>query len=124
VYLSFQYVTGEIDNDLTSLLVKILARIDKTYLYDTLESVLRELIQNAVKANMKRVWFANQGLDISDESDYRKGMLKFREVAYHPDVMRESLMGSPYRIVIKFRKRSGGVEFDIFNNAGVLPGEL
>ena len=124
VYLSFQYISREIDNDLSTLLVKILARTDKTYLYDTLESVFRELIQNAVKANMKRVWFTSQGLDISNESDYRKGMLKFREVAYHPEVMRDSLMGSPYRIVIKCRKRAGGIEFDIFNNAGILPGEL
>jgi putative nucleotidyltransferase with HDIG domain len=124
VYLSFQYASREIDQDLTALLVKILSRIDKIYLYDTLESVFRELVQNAVKANMKRVWFKSQGLDINNASDYRAGMQKFREVAYHPEFMRESLMGSQYRIVVRIRKQGGRVVFDLINNAGVLPGEL
>jgi putative nucleotidyltransferase with HDIG domain len=124
VYLSFQYAGRPIDTDLTALLVKILSRIDKIYLYDTLESVFRELIQNAIKANMKRVWFESQGLDINNMSDYRAGMQKFREVAYHPEVMRESLMGSQYRIVIRIRNRDGRVEFIISNNSGLLPVEL
>ncbi|TFH41013.1 MAG: HDOD domain-containing protein [Chrysiogenales bacterium] len=123
-YVSFQYISREIENGMNSLLAKILFRSDMGYLYDTLESVLRELVQNGVKANMKRVWFQGLKLDIHNEDDYRKGMPGFKDVVYQPDLMKARLLDSDYRVIVKFRKGSGGIEIDISNNTGVLPGEL
>ena len=74
VSISFQYVSREIDIALNSLLAKALARIDLLFLYETLEAILREVVQNAVKANMKRVWFKSHGLDIDSDEDYAEGM--------------------------------------------------
>ncbi|MBN2159272.1 MAG: HDOD domain-containing protein [Spirochaetes bacterium] len=124
VAISFQYVNKEIEIDVNSLLSKVLSRLDKGYLYDTLVSVFRELIQNGIKANMKRVWFEAGNLDINDMGDYRKGMEKFREVAYHPEVMRDQLRDSRYRVTLKMRNREGGLDVSVVNNARVLPGEL
>lgn len=124
VYISFQYLTREIELDINSLLVKILSRFDMGYMYDIFEPVFRELIQNAMKANMKRVWFNKMELDIRNEDDYRKGMQKFRNVAYHPELLKDNLLASRYRIVIKMRRREDGFEIDIVNNARIAPGEL
>ena len=38
-----------------------------------------ELITNAKKANTKRVYFKEKGLDITNEEDYEKGMVNFKE---------------------------------------------
>jgi len=124
VYISFQYMTRAIEVDINSLLAKVLSRMDKAYLYDTFESIIRELVQNAVKANMKRVWFSEKNLDINDENDYRKGMAKFKNVVYHPEVLREKLLASPYRIMLKLRKSGGGIVIEISNNARIVPAEL
>ncbi len=124
IYLSFQYLTRDIELDINSLLVKILSRFDMGYMYDILEPVFRELLQNAMKANMKRVWFKKMGLDIDNEADYRAGMSKFRNVAYHPEFLRDNLLASPYRVVIKMKRRADGFGIDIINNARIVPGEL
>lgn len=123
VYISFQYYNREIEADLNSLIAKLLSRADKVYLYDTIESVVREFVQNSVKANMKRVYFKSRNLDIMKESDYEKGMLKFREVAYNPDLLKEKFMASGYRTVIKLRDQAGGIGIEISNNVVITPGE-
>lgn len=124
IYISFQYLTRDIEVDINSLLVKVLSRFDMGYMYDIFESVFRELIQNALKANMKRVWFEKLGLDIENEDDYLKGMARFRNVAYHPELLKEKLVSSRYRVVIKMRRTAGGFHVDIINNARIVPGEL
>jgi putative nucleotidyltransferase with HDIG domain len=124
VYISFQYVTRDIENDISSLLAKVLSRVDMSYLYDTFESIIRELVQNAVKANMKRIWFREMKLDINNSNDYLKGMQRFKEVVYHPEVLREKLLASLYRITLRLRKVAAGTVIEISNNAGIVPVEL
>jgi putative nucleotidyltransferase with HDIG domain len=124
IAVSFSYVSRDVEVELNSLLVKVLSRFDLLYLYDTFESVLRELVQNAVKANMKRIWYKSLNLDINNEGDYRKGMQKFKDVAYHPEMMKEQLQSSPYRVIIKMRRQSDGIDIDIINNAHIVRGEM
>jgi putative nucleotidyltransferase with HDIG domain len=124
VYLSFQYVSKDIESGINSLLVKVLSRVDKVYLYDSLESVLRELIQNAVKANIKRLWFKSLYLDINDPDDYQEGISKFKSVAYHPELMKDMLLESSYRIIVKIRKGDKGIEIDVVNNARIVSCEM
>jgi putative nucleotidyltransferase with HDIG domain len=124
VLISFSYASRDIELEMNSLLVKVLSRFDLLYLYDTFESVLRELVQNAMKANMKRLWYKSLNLDISNEKDYRKGMPKFKDVAYHPEMMKDQLQSSPYRVIIKMRRRSDGIDIDIINTARIVPGEM
>ena len=124
VFISFSYASRDIEVEMNSLLVKVLSRFDLLYLYDTFESVLRELVQNAVKANMKRIWYKSLNLDINKEDDYRKGMAKFKDVAYHPEMMIDQLQSSPYRVIIKMRRRADGIDIDIINNARIVPGEM
>lgn len=123
-YVAFQYLSREIENGLNALLAKILSRCDMGYLYDTLEAVLREVMHNGVKANMKRIWFRDLNLDINNEEEYRKGMAGFRDVALHPDRMRDRLLDSAYRVVVTFRKKADGIGIDVTNNACVLPAEM
>ncbi len=124
VYISFQYVNRDIEIDINSLLAKILSRMDMAYLYDTFESIIRELVQNALKANMKRVWFMEMNLDINDNDDYLNGMRKFKNVVYHPELMKEKLLASPYRIMLKLRKTGSGIVIEVNNNARIIPVEL
>jgi glutamyl/glutaminyl-tRNA synthetase len=44
---------------------------------------VKELMGNAKKANTKRIYFREKGLDITDEEDYRKGMATFKEDTFN-----------------------------------------
>lgn len=46
---------------------------------DCISYCLKELTTNAKKANTKRVFFMDKGLDISNQEDYDKGMESFKE---------------------------------------------
>lgn len=48
-------------------------------LYNSLSYCLLELLDNANRANVKRIYFKTSNLDINSEDDYKKGMLHFKE---------------------------------------------
>jgi len=124
VSISFQYMSREIDIALNSLLAKALARLDLLFLYETLEAILREVVQNAVKANMKRVWFKSHGLDIHRDEDYAEGMRSFKEIAYHPHLLKDTLLESDYRVVVTVQKLDAAISLRVINNARIVPHEL
>ncbi|MBI3394336.1 MAG: histidine kinase [Spirochaetia bacterium] len=48
-------------------------------LLDMLYTIVKELAINGVKANQKRIFFEDAGLDIHNDGDYEKGMIKFKQ---------------------------------------------
>lgn len=56
-----------------------LEECDQQYLFNYLSYCLFELLDNASKANAKRVYFKEHHLDINNEHDYKDGMKKFKE---------------------------------------------
>jgi len=57
VRFSFHYHDRTVIKFINSLFVKILSANDMAYLQTTVETIIREMIVNAVKANSKRVFF-------------------------------------------------------------------
>ena len=53
--------------------------VDQAKLKDYLVYCVQELTVNAKKANTKRVYFTEKGLDLNDPEDYRIGMENFKE---------------------------------------------
>lgn len=51
---------------------------DEAYLFNCLSYCLFELLDNASKANAKRIFFKEQHLNINDKSDYENGMKSFK----------------------------------------------
>lgn len=49
-------------------------------LYNYLSYCLLELLDNANRANVKRIYFQKNNLDITDISDYKKGMKDFKKI--------------------------------------------
>ena len=55
-----------------------LAECDQAYLFNYLSYCLFELLDNASKANAKRIYFKEHNLDINNENDYQSGMKDFK----------------------------------------------
>lgn len=61
------------------ILSQIFRKKNYQHLRTPLMFIFRELITNANKANMKRVFFKLNGLDINNPAEYEKGMQEFSE---------------------------------------------
>lgn len=55
-----------------------LNEVGQSQMVDNLAYCLKELTNNAKKANTKRVYFEDKGLDINDPDDYAEGMKNFK----------------------------------------------
>ena len=61
-----------------NILDVFLKECDEYYLFNCLSYCLFELLDNASKANAKRIYFKEQNLDIDNQTDYASGMKNFK----------------------------------------------
>ncbi len=69
----------ETEEYLDKVLELFLKELGQEQIKDTLSYCMRELAVNAKKANTKRVYFLEKGLDLNDPKDYEEGMKTFKE---------------------------------------------
>jgi HD-like signal output (HDOD) protein len=125
VGISFHYYTPKNNKFVTSLMKKVLERNDKIFLHDTVITVMRELIINAVKANSKRYYFLKNNLDIGNESNYQQGMEHFKDfIIVEKEKIEESLRNHNLKVELYLRKSPEGIRILIRNNTPILPKEL
>ncbi len=60
------------------ILEVFLEECDEAYLFNCLSYCLFELLDNASKANAKRIFFKEQHLNINNQADYENGMKSFK----------------------------------------------
>lgn len=75
------YSSREGDVFLSHAFRTILEELKQENMFIHLEYVLTELVLNTSKANIKRLYFREKGLDINSTEDYAKGMASFRKEA-------------------------------------------
>lgn len=125
ISLSLSYHNKTIIRFISSVITKILARNNMLYLQDTIITILREIVVNAVKANSKRLYFKFQNLDMFDNEDYTQGMEGFKSfIIDNQDFVEDELKKSDYRVVIYLKKFESGVSIHVQNNAPIHPEEL
>lgn len=123
--LSFSYPTDSIIKSFNAIFAKVLGRYDIMFLLDTVTTIIREILVNAVKANAKRIYFEKLNLDINDHHDYEEGMKNFKKnVVGNLETIENDLNQSRYRINTVIRAGKDGIEITVINNASILPEEL
>jgi HD-like signal output (HDOD) protein len=122
--IHFQFVSDDTLILLNSITARILAKYDLHYILYSMLTIIREIVVNALKANAKRVFFSNSGLDINDLQDYKKGIGIFKEkVVGDFDSIRDAVMNSSYYINYNLTYTDEGINFSVKNNAGILQQE-
>lgn len=86
---------------------------------------VRELAENAKKANTKRVYFGERGLDIDNHEDYQKGMLFFKQntlnnITYFLQLQKEK--GLYIKFILQIRENT--IQIEVRNNSIVTRTEL
>jgi len=125
VKISFKYISDDILTLVNSILSRLLSKHDLQYIIYFLVTILRELIVNSFKANVKRLFFRKNNLDINNPSQYAKGIVRFKdEVVGDFEILRDDILISDNSIIFKTEERENGIFFSIKNSVPILNEEL
>ena len=69
----------KVENYIEQVVTIFLDYVKQSRLRDSVIYCIQELIVNAKKANTKRVYFIDRGLDLNDKNDYVRGMSSFKD---------------------------------------------
>jgi len=91
-------------------------------IYHIVETALSELIQNAFKANLKRIYFTHNSLDLV--KDEQKGAAGFREMIQEdPESLLELAKESKHFVRVDFLKEND-LTIHVYNSAAITRSEL
>ncbi len=108
----------EIELYIADVLTAFLEEINQERLKDYLIYCINELSTNAKKANTKRVYFAEQKLNINDAHDYEVGMKSFKEatlsnIEYYLKLQKEA--GLYIKVILQIK--GGNIVIEVKNNS-------
>ncbi|MDD4737592.1 MAG: hypothetical protein PHP44_15945, partial [Kiritimatiellae bacterium] len=124
VYKSYG-AESEFKHEVISSLQDILRHVGKPRIFDHVSYCLQELIDNAVKANLKRIYFQEQELRIDQAREYEHGMRLFKDsLLNHREHYLEQLEPHGLWVTVGYRYRKEMLEICVENNTPILDAEL
>ena len=104
-------------NYIDRVLKQYLKEIEKPFLSNQVSYCLHELAGNANRANAKRVYFNEKGLDIRLAEDYHKGLETFRQEAFEQiDEYHKKQKDAGLYIKIDFQLTDDSLRIRVRNN--------
>ncbi|HNO27075.1 MAG TPA: histidine kinase, partial [Leptospiraceae bacterium] len=71
-------INSDLEKYVHFILSEILNKFGQIRYLDMLYTILKELAINGIKANQKRIFFEENGLNIMDETQYAEGLVRFK----------------------------------------------
>lgn len=107
----------EIEIYIGQVIDAFLRHVDQLKLKDYIIYCVQELVTNAKKANTKRVYFMERGLDINSADEYEQGMKKFKEetlsnIAHYLQLQKEK--GLNIKVILQIKRNT--IHIEIRNN--------
>ncbi|MCL2721872.1 MAG: HDOD domain-containing protein [Treponema sp.] len=107
----------EIEIYIEQVVEAFLRHMDQLKLKDYIVYCVQELVVNAKKANTKRVFFAERGLDINNDKDYKVGMENFKEetisnIGHYLQLQKEK--GLYIKVILQVKRNT--IQIEIRNN--------
>ena len=115
----------EIEIYIEQVLVLFLKLLDQEKIKDYLVYCIQELTVNAKKANTKRVYFIERGLDLTNPEDYKEGMVDFKEktlgnIAHYLQLQKEK--GLYIKLILQIKNNI--IYIEVRNNVAATKTEL
>ena len=115
----------EMEAYIESVIAVFLKHAGQESLRDYIVYCVKELAGNAKKANTKRVYFIENGLDLSKPDDYQQGMKQFKEDTLsniNHYLMKQQEMGLYIKLILQIRESI--INIEIRNNVAITRSEL
>jgi len=115
----------EIEIYIEQIISTFLKQLAQEKLRDYVVYCVQELTVNAKKANTKRVYFMERGLDLTNQDDYKEGMLAFKEntlsnIAHYLQLQKEK--GLYIKLILQIKNNI--IYIEVRNNVAVTKTEL
>ncbi|OHD54532.1 MAG: hypothetical protein A2Y33_05040 [Spirochaetes bacterium GWF1_51_8] len=116
--IKLYYYSDEIIYMIKSLLDETLKIVEKNELRNMIYNGVKEIVINGIKANLKRVVFKQNQLDLDNLDHYTYGMNLFRDFlsAHTPEEIEKTLIKNGYELVILCAKVDNGLRIEVMNN--------
>lgn len=103
----------------------ILQRYGRSDLLEIVYPAVKELVINATKANMKRVFFARHGIDPMNPAEYDRGMKLFKDNLTETMIMHhlKDFKDRNFKVTITFYYTDKVMNIKVKNNFPLLPRE-
>ena len=114
-------MTSMVEKHIQFAVESILDKNEKASLVTTLYTILKELVINGCKANQKRIFFEELGLDISDPDDYKRGNAEYKKIFSEEMALEYGLKARKkgYYVIIDFNHDSTGMTLEVINNTSI-----
>ncbi len=101
------------------------SRFAKEGMGDTIYNVVQELINNAVKANLKRTFFNDNGYSFDDEKSYAEGLAAFKESlrTISEEDWKKAVRNLGLRVTVEVDADEKRILIYVENNAIMIPEE-
>lgn len=125
VSFSFRFIDEKSLILINTLILKILSLQGNIFLLETLITIIREIVFNAFKANLKRIYFDKSGTDINDSAKYKSIMKNFKEDYLYnlENIESEITTNQNYYIQISFEQKNEILKISVFNNVQIVQEE-
>lgn len=119
--IQFWVVDEVIERQVEWVLNYIFEKYNKVEFVGVVYTCIKELLNNAAKANLKRVLFKTEGLNIDNEDEYLKAMVKFKDLLIEKNyrTFLDKLKKEKYWINVKFIYNKDGLCIEVINNAKI-----
>lgn len=120
-FIKFYGISEEIERRVNIVISKIFEQYGREDLVDIIYTCTKELILNASKANIKRIVFEENNIDISDEKSFLMGMIKFKEELSEMKLPKyiSKLANKDLYISVAFYHSPDGVRIEVVNNVNI-----
>jgi putative nucleotidyltransferase with HDIG domain len=115
----------EMEAYIEQVIAIFLRQVDKENLKDYIVYCVQELAVNAKKANTKRVYFMERGLDLSNSTDYKDGMVSFKEdtltnIGHYLQLQKDK--GLYIKLILQIKNNI--IHIEVRNNVSITKTEL
>jgi putative nucleotidyltransferase with HDIG domain len=115
----------ELEIYIGQVLTVFLKQVDQEQLKDYITYIIQELAVNAKKANTKRVYFMEKGLNLENPDEYKQGMSNFKEetlgnISHYLQLQKEN--GLYIKLILQTKRNI--ILIEVRNNVAVTKTEL
>lgn len=121
-HVRFYYHNEEVNENIREFITQICLETGKEEYIDPLYSCIKELVVNATKANLKRVFFIKNNLDINNMGEYVNGLILFKEMLEKSQYTEYESMLKQYDLWVEFRANwhKEAIVMEVINNSEII----
>ncbi|URA09976.1 hypothetical protein [Thermospira aquatica] len=121
-HVRFYYHNEEVNENIREFISEIFLDVGKEDFIDPIYSCVKELVVNATKANLKRVFFLENHLDINNMGEYVNGLIEFKEMLEKQEYEKYEKILKEHDLWVEFRVNwhKNAIVFEVMNNSEII----